>query len=97
MAQLRQRRADAELTLGHLLAELPTMTSTLPTPPIDAREVLRRLRWLERAESLLHELRHRDIEDPDVDAVAALLAEEVDIQRRQLQATRSAIHQDPTH
>ena len=46
---------------------------------------------------VLHELRHRDIQDPDVDAVAALLAEEVEIQRRQLHATRTAIGTHPTH
>jgi hypothetical protein len=50
----------------------------------EAREVLRRLRWLERAESLLHELQHPEVADPDIDAVAQALAAHMEHERESL-------------
>jgi hypothetical protein len=52
----------------------------------DAREVLRRLRWLERAEALLRELSHPEVPDPDIDAVARALAVQVELERQMLRS-----------
>lgn len=55
----------------------------------EARELLKRLRWLERAESLLHELNHPEVPDPDIDAVAKALAVEVEREREKLRIRHS--------
>ena len=61
-------------------------------PVFDAREVLRRLRWLERAEGLLHELRHPEVADPDIEAVAHALAVQVELERESLRIRPGSAH-----